>query len=57
MGAIMDIIKRVPIYSPKIIMNEETIPQEYFNPCPFLTPENMGISRPSPYIYVQIKSL
>ena len=57
MGAIMDIIKRVPIYSPKIIMNEETIPQEYSNPCPFLTPENMGIPRPSPYIYVQIKSL
>ena len=27
------------------------IPREYPYPCPFLTPENLGYSRPDPYPY------
>jgi len=53
MGAIADISKRVPIYSPAIYNNDEAVPQEFPNPCPYLTPENLGYPRPSPYIYIQ----
>ena len=31
--------------------SEVDIPREYPYPCPFLTPENMGYSRPDPYPY------
>ena len=30
---------------------EFNIPHEYPHPCPFLTPENLGYSRPNPYPY------
>ena len=53
MGALADISKRVPIYSPDIYKKDGAVPQEYPNPCPFLTPENLGYPRPSPYIYIQ----
>ena len=53
MGAIAEISKRVPIYSSSIVEKEYNIPQEYPNPCPFLTPENLGYPRPSPYVYIQ----
>ena len=53
MGTIADISRRVPIYSPEIYSTYESVPQEYPNPCPFLTPENLGYPRPSPYIYIK----
>ena len=29
------------------------IPHEYSYPCPLLTPENLGYSRPDPYPYAR----
>ena len=33
------------------IYENGTIPDEYSYPCPLLTPENLGYSRPDPYPY------
>ena len=52
MGAIVEISQRVPIHSLAISNCEYDFPQEYSNPCPFLTPENLGYPRSTPYVYV-----
>ena len=53
MGALAEITKRVPIHSQAIFESENSYPQEYPNPCPFLTPENLGCPRSTPYVYVE----
>ena len=53
MGALAEITKRVPIHSQDIFESVNNNPQEYPNPCPFLTPENLGCPRSTPYVYVE----
>ncbi len=53
MGALLEIEKRVPIYSTGIYKPEDSFPNEYPNPAPILTPDNLGYPRPSPYTYIQ----
>ena len=52
MGGIVEITKRVPIYSSGVYNSTDTIPNEYPNPAPYLTPENLGYPKPSPYTYI-----
>ena len=49
MGGILEITKRVPIYSSGVYNSTDTFPNEYPNPAPYLTPENLGYPKPSPY--------
>ena len=53
MGGIIEITKRVPLYSSGVYNSSESFPIEYPNPAPYLTPDNLGYPRPSPYTYVQ----
>ena len=53
MGVITEVSERVPIYSASLINNGDNFPKEYPDPCPFLTPENLGYPRPTPYVYIQ----
>ena len=52
MGERLEISKRVPTYSKDIYSDKEAYSQEYSNPCPLLTPDNLGYPRPSPYTYI-----
>ena len=52
MGNLLESMK-IDFDFPKSNSENNIIPHEYPYPCPFLTPENLGYSRPNPYPYIK----
>ena len=55
MGNLLELVKYdfVLIQSNSENNGNNDVPHEYPYPCPFLTPENLGYSRPNPYPYLK----